>query len=110
MKRNLNSLLLMVTLACLQGCATYRLTIPDSRPDDINYRARTVHAFFWGSWYKPQALTADCGRGAINDVHVERSVLHDLASVTTFGVWMPMTLTFRCASAPIQEGPPIRPR
>ena len=110
MKQRFPVLVLVVGLACAQGCATYRATIPDSHPADINYRGATMHAFLWGTSYDPEVLAADCGREAINDVVIKRSFLHDLASVLTLGIWMPIEVNFRCASARIREGEPIRPR
>ncbi|HEY7492844.1 MAG TPA: hypothetical protein VIH59_17245 [Candidatus Tectomicrobia bacterium] len=103
-------LMLVVGLACTQGCATYRVTIPDSHPVDINYRGKTMHAFFWGISYDPEVWAADCGREAINDVQIKRNLLYDLVSVLTLGIWMPIEVNFRCASARIREGEPIRPR
>lgn len=102
-------LLLAASSAFIQGCAEYRLTVPDSHPRDINYQGRTVYALAWGHWYDPQALEADCGRETINDVVIKRNYLHDLASVFTLGIWMPIEVNFRCASTRIQEGKPITP-
>ena len=110
MKQMFPVLVLVAALAYAQGCATYRVTIPDSHPADINYQGRTMHAFVWGAWYDPQVLAAECGREAINDVKIKRNLLHDLASVLTLGIWMPIDVNFRCASASIREGGPIRPR
>jgi hypothetical protein len=69
-----------------------------------------MHAFFWGTTYDPQVLAADCGREAINDVRIQRTYLYDLASVFTLGIWMPIEVEFRCASARIREGAPIKPK
>jgi len=110
MKHRFPVLVLVAGLACAQGCATYRVTPPDSFPADPNYRKATMHAFFWGTTYDPQVLAADCGREAINDVRIQRNYLHDLASVLTLWIWMPIEVEFRCASAPIREGAPIKPR
>lgn len=96
MRRTLPVLVLAAVLACAQGCATYRLTIPDSDPQVQTYQGRLVHAYFWGSWYDPQVLAAECQGEGINDVAIERTYLHDLASVLTLGIWMPITVHFRC--------------
>ena len=103
-------LVLVLGVAFAQGCANYQVTIPDSHPADINYQGRTMHAFVWGTWYAPQVLAAECGREAINDVAIKRNYLHDLASVLTLGIWMPIEVNFRCSSTRVQEGQPIRPR
>jgi hypothetical protein len=100
-------LLLVTGLAFAQGCADYQVTIPDSRPADPTYQGTTMYALAWGAYYDPQVLAAECGRGAINDVVIKRNYLHDLASVFTFGIWMPIKVNFRCTSAPPREGKPI---
>jgi hypothetical protein len=97
-------LLLVAGSGFVQGCADYRVTVPDSHPRDINYQGRTVYALAWGAWYDPQVLEADCGRETINDVVIKRNYLHDLASVFTFGIWMPIEVNFRCASERIRPG------
>jgi hypothetical protein len=88
----------------VEGCADYHVTVPDSHPNDINYQGRTVNALVWGKWYDPQVLEADCGRETINDVVIKRNYLHDLASVFTFGIWMPIEVNFRCASDRVRPG------
>lgn len=110
MKHGFHVLVLVVGLACVQGCATYRIVPPDSNPADPSYREATMHAFLWGTWYDPQVLAADCGQEAINDVTIKRNYLHDLASVLTLGIWMPIEINLRCTSARIREGEPIKPR
>jgi len=110
LKRGFPVLVLVAGLAWAQGCATYRVTPPDSFPADPSYRKATMHAFFWGTWNDPEFLPADCGQEAINDVRIQRNYLHDLASVFTLGIWMPIEVEFRCASARIREGAPIKPR
>lgn len=110
LKQKFPVLVLVAALACAQGCATYKVRIPDDRAVDLNYQGRTMHAFVWGAWYDPQVLAAECGREAINDVKIKRNLLHDLASVLTLGIWMPIEVNFRCASTRIREGKPIRPR
>jgi len=110
MKQGLPVLILLAGLAYAQGCANYHVQIPDSHPADINYRGGTMHAFLWGTWYDPQVMAAECGREAINDVKIKRNYLYDLASVLTLGIWMPIEVDFRCASARIREGEPIKPK
>jgi hypothetical protein len=97
-------------LLSTHGCSVYRLTIPDSHPADINYRVRTMHSLAWGAFYKPELLAAECGREAINDVRIRRTLFHDLAAAATLGVWIPLQIEFRCASTRPQEGPPLGPK
>jgi hypothetical protein len=103
MKQGFPVLILLAGLAYAQGCANYHVQIPDSHPADINYRGGTMHAFLWGTWYDPQVMAAECEGEGINDVVIKRNYLHDLASVLTLGIWMPMEVTFRCEESGIVE-------
>jgi hypothetical protein len=89
-------LVLVVGLACAQGCATYRVTIPDSDPQVQTYRGGAMHAYLWGKWYDPEVMAAECQGEGVNDVVITRTYLQDLASVFTFGIWMPADVQFRC--------------
>lgn len=89
-------LLLLVGLASAQGCASYQVRTPDSDPQVKTYEGGVMHAFFWGLLVKPQVMTAECQREAINDVVIKRNYLQDLASVLTLGIWMPAEVTYRC--------------
>ena len=97
-------LVLLAGLAFAQGCAEYHVRIPSSHPSDINYKGGTMKAYFWGNWYDPQVMTAECQTEGINDVLIKRNYLHDLASVFTFGIFMPIEVNFRCESGGIVEG------
>jgi hypothetical protein len=89
-------LVFAASLACVSGCATYRVTIPDSDPQIQTYRGAPMHAYVWGTWYAPEVLAADCQGEGINDVVIKRSYLQDLASVFTLGLWSPVNVEFRC--------------
>ena len=98
---------LMASVVCVQGCAEYELRMKDSTPEsDLVYEEQTIHAYAWGKIYDPQTIMSDCHSPArgINDVIVKRNYLHDLASVFTFGIWMPIEITYRCQSAPKGRG------
>ncbi|RMH31523.1 MAG: hypothetical protein D6690_16010 [Nitrospirae bacterium] len=97
-------ILLLFGLLFSTGCAEYQVTIPDSHVEDINYRGGTMKALFWGKWNDPEVLAADCATEGINDVVVKRTYLHDLISVFTFGIVMPIEVTFRCESGGLIEG------
>ena len=94
--RALSVLALLACLALTQGCAEYRVEMRSSDPVRETYEGDTMQAYAWGLWYSPQVLTANCDSEAINDVVVKRNYLHDLASVFTLGIWMPMEITYRC--------------
>ena len=94
----------LVCLLALTGCAEYHVTIPDSHPSDINYQGTTMKSYLWGKWYDPQVLAAECQTEGINDVLIKRNYLHDLISVFTFGIVMPIDVNFRCESSKLIEG------
>lgn len=94
---------LLMSLALTPACAEYQVTIPDSHPDDINYKGGTMKAWVWGKWYDPEVMAAECQTEGINDVVIKRNYLHDLASVFTFGIFMPIEVNFRCESADVVE-------
>jgi Bor protein len=96
MRQRFPVLVLVVGLAYAQGCATYRVTIPDSDPQVQTYRGGAMHAYFWGKWYAPEVMAAECQGEGVNDVVITRTYLQDLASVFTFGIWMPADVQFRC--------------
>ena len=98
------ALVLVAALACAQGCAHYQVRIPDIDELEKPYRGGTMHAYFWGFWVNPQVMAAKCQDEAINDVVITRTYLHDLASVLTLGIWMPVEVHFRCRAPDIDEG------
>src|SRR3970040_2409016 len=104
LKRGFPVLVLVAGVAWAQGWATYRVTPPHFVPADTPYRKATMHAFFWGTWNDPEVLPADCGREAINDVRIQRNYLHDLASVLTLGIWMPIEAEFGWPWGRFREG------
>lgn len=92
--------ILIITLAFLQGCAEYRLKMMDSDPEKNSYDGRTISALLWGKFYDPQQITAGCNtETGINDVIVKSNYLYNLASVFSFGIYMPLEIHYRCQSA-----------
>ena len=106
MKQVFPVLVLVAGLAWAQGCANYRVTLSSSDPSIILDQGGTMHAFFWGIWYDPQVMQTKCDKKdetiGINDVEIKRNYLHDLASVLTLGIWMPIEVKFRCQAPPIR--------
>lgn len=97
-------LVLLVGLAFAQGCASYQLRMPDSDPAQETYEGGAMNAFFWGTSYDPQVMTANCHESkGINDVVVKQNYLQALASVITLGIWMPTQVEFRCQAPPGQR-------
>jgi hypothetical protein len=93
-----------LALALASGCANYQVRIADSDPMVPHYEGRTMHAYFWGLVMNPEILHAKCEQQAINDVEVRRNFLHDLASVLTLGIWMPLEIRYRCNSPDTNGG------
>lgn len=111
LKRGFPVLVLVAGLAWAQGCATYQVRMPDDDPAVIKSEGKVMHAYLWGLFYDPQVMTAHCESRAINDVEIKRNYLHDLASVLTLGIWMPMEVHFRCRAPHGDVGPfPEAPR
>ena len=100
---------LLVGLLLLPSCAEYQVRVPDSDPIQLEgqedeYVEKTIHAYFWGSVLDPQAVAAECQGEGINDIVIDRSYAHDLASALTLGIWMPMDVRFRCKAPGIDGG------
>lgn len=86
------------------GCADYQVRMPDSDPINERFQNTFVNAYVWGMWYDPQVVMARCESRALNDVVVKRNYLHDLASVFTFGLWMPTSIDYRCKAPAADVG------
>lgn len=99
----------LAALLLLCGCASYQVTVPDSDPIRLEgqataYQKKTMHAFFWGLLLDPQVFAAECHGQGINDVVIDRTLVHDLAGVITLGLWMPTDVRFRCKVPPTRPG------
>ena len=93
--------ILLITVVFLQGCVEYRLKMMDSDPEKNSYDGQTISALLWGHIYDPQQITAGCNtETGINDVMVKSNYLYNLASVFSFGIYMPLEIHYRCQSAP----------
>lgn len=99
----------LASLLCLPACASYQVRVVDSDPIRVEgqkgeYFEETMHAYFWGLVLSPQVLSAPGECLGINDVVIDRSFAHDLASVLTLGLWMPMDVRYRCKAPEISGG------
>ena len=84
-------------LLFIQGCAQYQLDMKDSDPVTNVYEENMIHALGWGLLYSPMQITTVCNtETGINDVVVKNNYLYSLASVLTFGLWMPIEIEHRC--------------
>jgi hypothetical protein len=110
--KNLNTIFIALSitgLLLLAGCASFQITIPDSDPIQLQgqhdeYVRKTMHAFFWGFVINPQVLAAECKGQGINDVVVDRTLLHDFVGIITVGLWMPTEVRFRCKAPSTRPG------
>ena len=91
-----------VLLPVQAGCYHYRVVAP--RPDPAtDYNRRTVHALFWGLAQRDVQVT-DCVSNAMDEVRVNTNLAYLAVSVATLGIWVPLTVEWRCAKQPAQEG------
>lgn len=91
-------------LLCLPSCAEYHVRLIDS--DHVGqYQTKTINAWLWGSQYDPDAVFADCEGQGINDVIIVRNLGHDLASILTLGIWMPIEVRYRCHAGEADVAP-----
>ena len=107
--RALLPIVLLPAFLGLQACANYHVRIPSSDPTRVEgqkgeYAEKTVNAYFWGLVMDPQVLSAECKGQGINDVFIDRSLGHDLVSVLTLGIWMPLDVRYRCKAQETQGG------
>ena len=86
----------------LQGCARYRVVVPEPTPA-TDYRAETMHAYFWGAIEDTQP-TDNCDANAIDEVRVQHTVPNILATVLTLGIWMPLKVEWKCAKRAQGDG------
>jgi hypothetical protein len=105
---------LLAGMVALQGCAEYRVSVPDSDPVQLEgqageYVEQPIDAYFWGNIVEPQVVAADCQGEGINDLGVHRTEQQKLISVLTLGIWMPGDLRYRC-KAPGSVFPEPKPR
>lgn len=98
--------LFLIALLCLgllsQGCAHYRVVVPEPTPA-TDYENATLHAFLWGAWGETQS-TENCVENAIDEVRAIQTLPNLLATVVTLGIWMPMDIEWRCAKRQTAPG------
>ena len=96
------TLALTVVLSA-NGCAHYRVTVPDSDPLG-DYEGDKMHAFFWGLYNKPEVLAAECEGEGIDNARIQSNFLYNLAGVVTLGIWMPIEVRYQCKAPPADAG------
>lgn len=99
----------VIAVALLQGCANYQVRVADGKVLGEEYESGMMNAYVWGYWMTPLSMSAETCKRGMYDVVVKGNYLHDLASVFTLGLWMPMEVGFRCKAPgvqPVGELPP----
>ncbi len=96
--------LTVFTAVLLQGCANYQVRVADGKPLEPQYQGEMMSAYLWGTWVSPESLSAESCKRGMYDVVVESNYLYSLASVVTFGIWMPLDVSYRCKAPPVVEG------
>ena len=87
--------LALVSSVLLQGCAHYRVVVPEPTPA-TDYEKATMHVFFWGAI--EETLVADnCVDNVLDEVRSKRTLPNVLATVLTLGIWMPLDVEWKCA-------------
>jgi hypothetical protein len=86
----------------VQGCAYYRVVVPEPTPA-TDYETATMNAYLWGVIEDTQP-TDNCLSNALDEVRVRRTFPQALATVLTLGIWMPLEVQWKCAKPPQREG------
>jgi hypothetical protein len=104
-----STLLAVVIVMLMQGCANYQARVADGKPLEQEYEGGMMNAYLWGTYVSPEIRSAeDCKRG-MYDVVVENNYLYSLASVFTLGIWMPVDVSYRCKAPGVQGGGVVPP-
>ena len=78
--------------------------MPEPDPAAGDYVAVQMNAYLWGQLQYPSPGVAQCRSGALDGVRVVTSYSQALATVLTVGLWMPVTVEYRCRKNPPQPG------
>jgi hypothetical protein len=93
--------LCVLSLSLLPACAVHRLTVAHPNPTGAPIMANS-NAFGWGAVQR--RTVADCDTDLIDEVRVHQNLGQAIASVLTFGAWMPTRIEYRCAKVPSTTG------
>jgi hypothetical protein len=108
-------LLLMACAFFTSGCRTYHIYQvggPGGREagnqPGTEWNHKTVHALAWGL-VRGDVPVDNCQLGngqriGIEEIKVEVDFGQALASIVTFGIWVPMEVSWRCAKPPGARG------
>lgn len=85
--------LLCAVFLLLSGCATHRLIVEHPNPTGASETVSSS-AFGWGAVQR--RTVAKCDTSIIDEVRIRQNFGQALATVLTFGAWMPTSIEYRC--------------
>jgi hypothetical protein len=114
-RRLLTISLAVVYLLSTTGCYIYHVYQtggPDGREmgnaPSTEWRHKTLHAFAWGAVRQDLPVDncqlANGQRFGIEEVKIETNLGYVIISALTFGLWVPLDVSWRCAKPPIPTG------
>jgi hypothetical protein len=90
--------LVVVLCAVDAGCYSFAVRSENDRPSA--YQGRTVHSYLWSLVeMDPVVVAANCGSEGISAVRAKTNYLFMAAGILSLGLWVPMTVEWRCAEA-----------
>ena len=93
---------LLGLVVLLQGCARYRVVVPEPTPA-TDYQTETMNAYLWGAIEETQPAE-NCRDNALDEVRVHQTFPNILATILTLGIWMPLEVEWKCAKSKQGEG------
>ncbi len=96
------AILALVLFIGAQGCAHYRLSVPEPNPA-TDYQGRTFHTYFWGT-VQDNEVAENCISNTLDEVVVTSNFGYSLATVVTLGIWNPVEIKWKCAKEKTKVG------
>ncbi|MEA3044354.1 MAG: hypothetical protein QOH47_2192 [Sphingomonadales bacterium] len=84
------------------GCVTHQLIVRNPNPTDDRPPAISSNGFGFGAVQRRNV--AECDTNLIDEVRIRQTLGQALATVLTFGLWMPTRIEYRCAKVPSTTG------
>ena len=91
-----STLLAVVIVMLIQGCANYQARVADGKPIEQEYKGGMMNAWLFGSFVSPEIQSAEDCKHGMYDVVAKNNYLYSLATVVTLGIWMPLDVEFQC--------------
>lgn len=116
-QRRLAALLLIVAGSLLPSSGCYRYHVyqvggtsgrEQGNQPGTEWAHKTLHAFAWGAIRQDipvdNCQLATGQRLGIEEVRVDTNMAYLVASVATLGLWVPLSVSWRCAKPPAPTG------